>query len=113
MESVLPQLTGWIADLASCPTTSRTKEDTMEQNEAQVFSGITPEQYAKLKEKAREADMDIAGNNGTASQFGVEVAWNYVPATQQLTLRCLKTPFFIGVAEVNAKIRALVNESRG
>jgi hypothetical protein len=57
--------------------------------------------------------MEIKGNNGTASEFGVEVAWNYVPETQQLTLRCLKTPFFIGVAEVNAKIRALVNESRG
>jgi len=85
----------------------------MEQNEAQVFSGITPERYARLSEKARESDIDIAGNSGTASQFGVEIAWNYAPESQQLSLQCLKTPFFISVTQVNAKIQALVKESAG
>jgi hypothetical protein len=85
----------------------------MEQNEAQIFTGITPEQYARLTEKARESDIDIAGNSGTASQFGVEITWNYAPESQQLSLQCLKTPFFISVAQVNAKIQALVKESAG
>jgi hypothetical protein len=84
----------------------------MEQNEAQVFSGITPEQFAKLTEKAKDAGMDIRGNSGAATEFGVEVAWNYVAETQQLTLHCLKTPFFISTAQINARIQALVKESR-
>jgi hypothetical protein len=84
----------------------------MEQNEAQVFSGITPEQFAKLTEKAKDAGIEISGNSGTASEFGVEVAWNYAPEAQHLTLQCLKTPFFISAAQVNAKIQALVKESR-
>jgi hypothetical protein len=84
----------------------------MEQNEAQVFSGITPGQFAKLTEKAKDAGMDIKGNCGTASEFGVEVAWKYAPETQQLTLHCLKTPFFIRAADINSKIQALVKESR-
>src|SRR5262249_45053227 len=37
----------------------------------QVFKGITPEQYALLIAKAKTAGIDIAGNNGTASKFGV------------------------------------------
>lgn len=83
----------------------------MEENEAQVFSSITPERYAKLMERARDSGIEIKGNSGTASEFGVEVAWNYVPETQQLTLHCLKTPFFISAAQINAKIQALVKES--
>jgi hypothetical protein len=84
----------------------------MEQNEPQVFSGITPEQFAKLTEKAKDAGMDIQGNSGTATEFGVEVAWNYAPEAQHLTLHCLKTPFFISTAQVNARIQALVKESK-
>jgi hypothetical protein len=76
------------------------------------FSPITPEQFSILTAKAKAAGIEISGNSGTASEFGVEVAWNYVPETQQLTLHCIKTPFFISAAEVNAKIQALVNESR-
>ena len=85
----------------------------MGQSEAQVFSGITPEHYARLTAKAREAGIDLNGNSGTASKFGVEVAWHYAPDVQQLSLHCLRTPFFVKPEEVNAKIQALVKESLG
>lgn len=77
----------------------------------QVFNGVTPDQYARLVEKAKTAGIDISGNNGVASKFGIEIAWNYVPASQELTLQCLKTPFFTNASDVNTKIHSLVNQS--
>jgi hypothetical protein len=81
------------------------------QTAAQVFKGITPEQYATLIEKARAAGFDLAGNSGTVSKFGVEVAWNYAPETAELTFQCLSTPFFLKPEDVMGKIQALVKES--
>lgn len=83
----------------------------MEQNEALIFSGIPPEQYARLTVKAKTAGIDLSGNSGTASKFGVEVAWNYSPETQQLSLQCLRTPFFVQPEKVYEKIQELVKES--
>ena len=76
-----------------------------------VFPGITPAQYVKLVEKAKTAGIELVGNSGTASKFGVEIAWNYAPETQELTLHCLKTPFFVKPEDVHARIEALVKES--
>jgi hypothetical protein len=83
----------------------------MGQNTSQVFSGISPEQYAKLTAKAQAAGVGLNGNSGTATKYGVEVSWNYSPEAQQLTLQCLSTPFFVKPEEVYAKIEALVKES--
>ena len=76
-----------------------------------VFNGINSEQYAKLAEKARAAGIQISGNNGKASKYGVQIGWNYAPAAQQLTFQCLKTPFFVNAADVETRIRALVAET--
>ena len=76
-----------------------------------VFRGVTPEKYARLMEKAKAAGIGLSGNKGTASKFGVEIAWNYEPAAQELTLQCLKTPFFMSAADVDARIDKLVAES--
>jgi hypothetical protein len=92
-------------------TRVETQETTMDQSAAQVFSGITPEQYASLQQKAQANGISLSGNSGTAAKFGVEVAWNYVPATLELTFQCLRTPFFVKPEEVNAKIEALVKET--
>ncbi len=67
----------------------------MPQNPPLVFCNITPEQYAALIAKAKASGVDLIGNSGTASRYGVEIAWNYAPESQQLTLQCLKTPFFV------------------
>ncbi len=81
------------------------------QSEPQIFAGVTPAQYAALLEKAQAAGLGLSGNSGSASRFGVEVAWNYSPETQELTLQCLRTPFFVRAAEVNARLKALVTEA--
>lgn len=80
----------------------------MTQSAPQIFQGVTPEQYAQLVEKAKEAGIDLAGNSGTASKYGVEIAWNYSPESHELSIQCLKAPFFMSAADVNAKIRSLV-----
>ena len=76
-----------------------------------VFSSITPNQFARLTQKASAAGISMSGDSGTASSFGVEVSWNYSAAARQLTLQVLKTPFFMGTEAVNAKIEALVRET--
>lgn len=76
-----------------------------------VFRGVTPDKYALLIEKARAAGIELSGNSGTSSKFGVEVAWNYSPEAAELTIQCLKAPFFIKKADVDAKIESLVREN--
>ena len=44
----------------------------MAQSAPQVFSGITPENYATLIQKAQSAGLNLSGNSGTATKFGVE-----------------------------------------
>lgn len=84
----------------------------MGESAPQVFSGVTPAQYERLVEKAKAAGIELSGNRGTASKFGVEVTWTYVPETQQLTLQTLKAPFFMKPADVDAKIQTMVKESQ-
>lgn len=79
----------------------------------QVYSGISTEQFAKLTVKAQAAGVGLNGNSGTATKFGVEMSWNYSPESQELTLQCLRTPFFVKPEEVYAKLQALVKESLG
>jgi hypothetical protein len=76
-----------------------------------LFNNITPAQYAALITKAAASGISIAGNSGTASKYGVEVAWNYSPDARQLTLQCLKTPFFMSAADVHTKLQSLVEQS--
>ena len=78
----------------------------------QVFTGITPEQFARLTEKARTAGIDLNGASGTASKFGVEIAWNYAQEIGELTIQCLDAPFFLSAASVDARVAALVKESQ-
>ena len=83
----------------------------MGQDVARVFSGISPEQYNRLIQKAQAAGIALSGNSGTATKLGVEVSWSYSPATQELTIECLSTPFFVKPEDVYARIQTLVNES--
>jgi hypothetical protein len=77
----------------------------------QLFHNISPAQFALLQQKAGAAGIPISGNSGSASKMGVEVAWNYSPDSGQLSLHCLKTPFFISANDVDKKIRDLVTET--
>lgn len=81
------------------------------ENQPLVFTGVTPAQYTRLIEKAKASGIELSGNNGTASKFGTKVAWDYSPDTEQLTLQCLNTPFFLRAGEVDAKLQSLVRQS--
>jgi hypothetical protein len=83
----------------------------MAQDPPQVFSGIRPEQYAQIVEKARASGIEMSGNRGTASKYGVEMAWDYSPEMQQLTVECLRTPIFVSAATVYSKLRQLVEQN--
>jgi hypothetical protein len=78
---------------------------------AQVFNDMSPEQYAALMLKAGAAGFNISGNEGTASQFGVEVAWKYSPEARQLSIQCVSVPFFLSADTVDARIRELVSDA--
>ena len=77
----------------------------------QLFKGVTPEKYARLVEKARAEGIELNGNSGRASKFGVEITWNYLPDAQELTIQCLSTPFFMSTADVDGRIQKLVQEA--
>ena len=77
----------------------------------QRFSGISPAQYAKLIESAKAAGVDMSGNSGRATRMGVEVEWNYSSEKQELVLTCLRAPFFLSPAAINAKLHALVTQA--
>lgn len=83
----------------------------MSQFQPQVFQPVSPAQFEVLTAKARAAGLPIAGNSGAASRFGVEISWNYVPEAQQLTLHCLRAPFFVSADEVNTQIQSLVQQT--
>jgi hypothetical protein len=87
------------------------KENIVARSSPQLFTGITPSQYANLTEKARSAGIEMNGNSGHASKMGVEVEWHYSPERQELTLTCLRTPLFMRADDVNAKLHALVSDS--
>ncbi len=77
----------------------------------QVFTGVTPEQYARLVAKAREAGINLDGYTGTATKFGVEIAWAYEPVSQELTIQTMNTPPFVKPGDVDARIQSLVRAS--
>ena len=79
----------------------------------QVFSNISSEQYATLVQKASAAGIEMKGNSGSATQFGVEVGWNYSAEKRELSIQCLNTPFFIKPEAVDAKIKGLVEQTVG
>jgi hypothetical protein len=87
------------------------KEKLVPPSTPQVFSNITPGKYATLTQKANAAGINMSGNSGTASQFGVEVSWSYSAEACELTIQCLNTPFFVSPATVNARIKALVEQT--
>jgi hypothetical protein len=87
------------------------EEQEMAVHPPQVFSGITPAQYELLTEKARKNGIAMSGNSGSASKYGIELEWNYLPDAQQLTVQCLRTPVFVSAATVDGKLQALVRET--
>jgi hypothetical protein len=77
----------------------------------QVFHNVSPENYATLVEKANQAGIQLTGNAGKASQYGVEVEWNYSPEDRELSIQVLTAPFFMSADTINARIKKMVEET--
>lgn len=80
----------------------------MGQCDTQIFNGITPEQFAKLSEKAKEAGIPIEGPSGEATKMGIHFGWNYKEAEGRLTIQCIQVPFFVSCNDVNARIAGVM-----
>ena len=80
-------------------------------SDAMAFQPMTPAQFAALQSKARAAGIAMDDAVGRASQFGAEVAWEYRPEEQSLTLECLRAPFFMSKEAVEARIAEMVRET--
>ena len=79
--------------------------------EPQLFSQVTPEKWQRLVTKAAENGLTIGGNEGQASRDNYTFAWKYDPAAQQLTLWCVKKPFFAPCSAINEEIHKIVDNA--
>ncbi|MGH9520018.1 MAG: hypothetical protein ACRD2D_10230, partial [Terriglobales bacterium] len=86
-------------------------ESLMSSSAPLVFPSITPAQFAHLVQQAQASGIPISGSSGPATKFGVEVSWNYMPDSLQLTIECLHTPFFVRREDIENRLRALVQQS--
>jgi hypothetical protein len=83
----------------------------MAENNALHYENVTPEQFVRLAALARENGIALEANQGSAEKLGAEVAWDFQPATGQLTLECRRAPFFFPPEAVLAQIDAMVRKS--
>jgi hypothetical protein len=81
----------------------------MASSDVQTFSGITPQHFEWLVQKAQAAGINISGNSGTASRSGITIAWEYDPAAQKLVVQCTDKPVYVGCGTILSQIRELVN----
>ena len=73
----------------------------------QVFTNISPEQFAAIEQRAAsESGLAINGPSGKSSKAGVEIEWNYDGST--LTITCTHDPFYVPAAKIIAGIQELV-----
>lgn len=74
------------------------------------FSGITRDKFNAVMGRihAQAPNVEVAGDQGTASGEGFTVQWSYAEPHQTLVVQCMKKPFFIPEDTVNSKIRDLV-----
>jgi hypothetical protein len=73
----------------------------------QNFSGVTPDKWNCLVQKAAQHGLSINGNQGQASQDGFTISWNYNPPAQTLAIACLAKPWWAPCGTVNSQIQDL------
>lgn len=76
--------------------------------ETRTYTGITPEQFAKIEETARQSTgINIEGSEGEASGHHVDIAWDYTVSTGALVFTLKSYPPFCG-GKVERALDALV-----
>jgi hypothetical protein len=80
---------------------------------AQVFSGVSQQRFDCLVQQAATAGITINANQGQAVvKHGIvsaQIAWNYDPAAQTLTLQYLNPGFLAPCSTVNGMLHDLVS----
>lgn len=75
-----------------------------------TFTGISRDHFLAIRARIRaQADVEIAGDCGTATGNGFTAQWSYSEPNQSLEIQCMSKPFFISEGIVAGKIRDLVN----
>jgi len=80
---------------------------------AQVFSGITQQRFDCLVQQAQAHGITINGNQGqttvTHGLVKAQIAWNFDPNAQTLTLQYLNPGFLAPCDRVNGVLHDLVD----
>lgn len=75
---------------------------------AQVFSGVTAEQFAEMQTRAVAEGMEINGIAGVCSHSGVTIEYEYDAIAETLTLTVTGKPFVVSCGMVNGRLHDLV-----
>jgi len=81
----------------------------MSQCAAQVFTGVSPENFACLQGKAAGPGDSMDGGQGSASKDGITVTWDYQADNQTLTIQCTAAPFFLSCGTTNGTVHNFVD----
>ena len=71
----------------------------------QTFRGITRTIFNRLRKRASQLGIPIRGHVGNAFKDGVDLHWNYDPASEQLDVECRRVPFWINSNNVSQLLR--------
>ena len=79
---------------------------------AQVFSGVSQQQFNCLVQEAASQGITINGNQGTTvvkhGLVSAQISWNFDATTQTLTLQYLNPTFLAPCDKVNGMLHDLV-----
>ena len=77
------------------------------------LEGISPDRFAEMQQKISDKiGLPILGNSGDQVKNGVRIGWDYNPATQELTLRCIEKKGlakFVPDSNIEDQLKALAN----
>lgn len=71
-----------------------------------ILENITQEHFLNIQNKIGSSlGLNLKGNSGSGSEYGIEVAWNYDPTTLKVILTNTKKPWFVSEDLVMSKLK--------
>ena len=79
-----------------------------------TFRNISRLKFMAIRARINaQADVQCAGDTGTATGNGFTAEWLYEEAAQALTITCTQKPWFVAESLVEGEIRSLVEGVEG
>jgi hypothetical protein len=78
---------------------------------SQTFPGVSATKWACLKASISANGYPITTDQGSTTDKGFTIAWNYNSAAQTLTIQCTDSPWYAPCSAINAKIHDLFDQS--